>query len=49
MMWMFFFFKLQREDHTLDQSSLSIPVAKAMAQLRPPVDTVLKRAAGLQV
>lgn len=43
------FLKLRREDYTLDQSSLSRAVAKAMAQQRPPVDTVLKRAAGLQV
>ncbi|XP_077049844.1 protein tyrosine phosphatase domain-containing protein 1 isoform X1 [Siphateles boraxobius] len=40
--------ELRREDHTLDQSSLSRAVAKAMAQQRPPMDTVLKRAASLQ-
>ncbi|XP_051726226.1 protein tyrosine phosphatase domain-containing protein 1 [Ctenopharyngodon idella] len=40
--------ELRREDHTSDQSSLPRAVAKAMAQQRPPVDTVLKRAAVLQ-
>ncbi|KAK9958746.1 hypothetical protein ABG768_010851 [Culter alburnus] len=40
--------ELRREDHTSDQSSLPRAVAKAMAQQRPPLDTVLKRAAVLQ-
>lgn len=49
MLWMVFFLKLRREDYTSDQSSLSRAVAKAMAQQRPPLDNVLKRAAALQV
>ncbi|TRY56907.1 hypothetical protein DNTS_017067 [Danionella cerebrum] len=40
--------ELRREDLTSDQSSTSRAVAKALAQQRPPLDTVLRRAAFLQ-
>lgn len=48
MLWMFFL-KLRLEHRPSVQSSLSRAVAKAMAQLRPPLDTVLRKAAVLQV
>ncbi len=44
-----FFLKLRLEHRASVQSSLSRAVAKAMAQHRPPLDTVLKKAAVLQV
>lgn len=40
--------ELRRDDFPSDQSSLSRAVAKALSQQRPPLDTVLKRAAVLQ-